>query len=753
MIDCVQALPSDGPATETEPPAKRRRTEPEQTFQSMRVAEGEIKIARKHDGQFLASDSGKRYHAGKLLSLSLVREAEAPNVASRLAAIRQGLEDSNDPEGVQYLRIRSLKSSASTPVDVSIKLRRNELSEAASRIFLISNIVHALKSEEEGAVWTSIDFQLRNIGPQVVVIIRLRVHWNETQSPFGSLRSPVERISSAALIEAFLPPPSGHETRSNESWSPMDFYESAHVPSTDNDDALGIRIPDLTSELFPYQKRTLQWLLQREGVCCSPAPSGLGSVVSKLAPSDDVEPSGLFREARDLDGNSFYVSDLYQLVTRDVTPFVEAESRLKGGILAEEMGLGKTLEMIGLILLHSRAEESSDTTTANGEKLKNSGATLIVTPESLRQQWLSELGRHAPYLRVKYYNGCGKSKTVSERQERELVEELAEQDVVITTYSVLTSEVHFAEKPPDRAMRHVRQHHRPKSPLVQISWWRVCVDEAQMIENGLSNAASVARIIPRVNAWGITGTPVKSDVGDLLGLLQFLRYQPYASRPQVWQALVTKHKSLFRELFGRISLRHTKRMVRDQISLPPQKRLVITVPFTAVEETFYQDLFKEMAAACGLEVNGVPLSDDWDPDANEESMRRWLNRLRRTALHPQVEVQRARGPGHRAGPIRTVDEVLDVMIEQSEANIRGQQRAIFNGKLTMGQLMENGPRVKVALRIWEEVRDEITGIVEDCKQNLKDAIEEAKQAGGAEATNHRRESADTSDTSDDEADE
>ena len=116
------------------------------------------------------------------------------------------------------------------------------------------------------------------------------------------------------------------------------------------------------------------------------------------------------------------------------------------------------------------------------------------------------------YDGVKKHNG----------HESELIEKMANNDVVITTYNVLQTEIHFAEPPPQRNMRLERKYHRPQSPLVQLSWWRVCLDEAQQIESGVSNAAKVARLIPRVNAWGVTGTPVKEDIKDLWGLLREL---------------------------------------------------------------------------------------------------------------------------------------------------------------------------------------------------------------------------------------
>jgi E3 ubiquitin-protein ligase SHPRH len=648
----------------------------------------------------------------------------------------------DDDDSVKSISISSQPGSTLGILQTTIRLSSDEISRSAAAILRATGR-NFRKSDREGALWTLVDIQLARHGGDMQMKITLELHWNETLSIFGNLRSTHDRANSAKVMGSFFPRDfrGTRPERSAESWSPLEFYEAAHVPDKDDTESSSIEVPDLKTALYPYQKRTLQWLLNREGVSWSQSQyesrPGL-RVVTQNGPEKMPES---FREVKDLDGEKAYISDLYQIITRDYAPFTEAERLFRGGILAEEMGLGKTLEIIGLVLLHRRGACPPVLHTFDGEELRTTPATLIVTPESLRQQWLSELTRHAPDLRVKHYTGC---KTLSEDEERSLVDELAEQDVVITTYNLLSSELHFAEKPPDRSSRHERRFHRPKSPLVQLSWWRVCLDEAQMIENGLSKAAVVARVIPRMNAWGITGTPVKSDVKDLLGLARFLRYEPFASHPQIWQSLVTEHKSSFQDLFGRISLRHTKRMVRDEIALPSQSRYVITMPFTAVEEQHYQSLVQQMAEECGLDISGIPLVDEWDPDENEEAMRTWLNRLRQTALHPEVGAQNRRALGHKAGPMRTVDEVLNAMIEQSDGQIRTDQRALFSAKLTRGQLLENGPRVREALAIWKQVGDEVARISLECRKNLQLVMDEAKktlQSGSQQ----------DSDSSDDEA--
>ncbi len=242
------------------------------------------------------------------------------------------------------------------------------------------------------------------------------------------------------------------------------------------------------------------------------------------------------------------------------------------------------------------------------------------------------------------------------------------------------------------------------------------------IESGVSNAAMVARQIPRINAWCVTGTPVREKVNDILGSLIFLRYEPYASIKHVWSALVTAHKQDFHKLIGRLALRHSKRSVRDELKLPAQRRYVITMPLTPIEEQHYQELFTQMCSEIGVDAQGAPLLETWDPESVVEAMRGWLVRLRQTALHPQVGGKNRKALGNKDGPLRTIDQVLDVMIEQAELSIRGDQRALLLAKLKRGQLFENSPRVKEALDIWEEVSHEVSVIVNECRDLLQQEL-------------------------------
>ena len=175
-------------------------------------------------------------------------------------------------------------------------------------------------------------------------------------------------------------------------------------------------------------------------------------------------------------------------------------------------------------------------------------------------------------------------------------------------------------------------------------------------------------------------------------------------------------------------MRHTKSMVRGEISIPPQKRHVITMPFSAVEEQHYRTAFAELVNNCGLDVDGNPIQEDWDPDdpAIQQKMRIALDCLRQLTLHPEVGNRNRRALGKRSGrPMRTVSEVLDAMLEQSEGAIRSDERSLLLLKLKRGQIMAGTDRIKDALALWEDVHAKTKELVAECRRKL--AAELAKR--------------------------
>lgn len=589
---------------------------------------------------------------------------------------------------------------------------------------------HAPTASYQAAISTSADVQSFEL--EVVVL------WEDSRNipDFARLQDPVlEVFSRYALQEIHGHPKSSteqYELRDKllgrvRGWTPREFYESVHVPQDTQSASADIKCPDLICELFPFQRRAVRWLLWREGVEVQKD----GTLVPIERSSGNDLPAS-FQQMRDADGNICYFSHLFMAITTDVSRWANASDYLSGGILAEEMGLGKTVEMIALISLNRRL--ATEVIKPDPDGLRMSGATLIITPPAILDQWKQELEQHAPELRVHHYTGI---KRGQEQTDDLVIEELADFDVVLTTYNVIAREIHYAGAAPKRSLRHEKRFEPRKTPLVRISWWRVCLDEAQMIESGVSNAAKVARLIPRQNAWAVTGTPLRKNIDDLFGLLLFLQYRPFCDSNPLWKRLFSRFGPVLKTIINKIALRHSKDRVRDELRLPPQKRIVITIPFTAVEEQHYGQLFEEMCEDCGLDASGAPLRGDWDPEnpAIVERMRFWLTRLRQTCLHPEVSGSNRRALGAGNGPLRTVDEVLEVMIENTDTSIRTEERALLLSQLRRGQLLENAKRRMEALVIWQAALRHSTELVEESREQLR--LERLKSrslpSGGTEA--------------------
>ncbi|KAL9105833.1 MAG: hypothetical protein Q9227_009041 [Pyrenula ochraceoflavens] len=542
-------------------------------------------------------------------------------------------------------------------------------------------------------------------GDQDSFIIEVSLLWRKSEGVVDNLPP-----QASQLLGIYFPLPDANSSLLS-SWSPRDFYDNVHVPEKTDALSADIRHPLMVCDLYPFQRRAVRWLLSREGVDLH--EDSLKPFAQSLRKEQISQQ--FFAKAADALGQPCYVSHGLGMVTDEPSRLQPRSLDVKGGILAEEMGLGKTVEMIAVICLHQQSN-SPVLPDAYDSDLRRIGSTLIITPPSILEQWKEELQMHAPMLKVFHYQGLKYTKS----KEKQLLDTLASSDVVLTTYNVLSSEIHYADEKPQRDFRNKKRFEPRRSPLVRFQWWRVCLDEAQMVESGVSNAAKVARLIPRQNAWAVSGTPLRHDHKDLFGLLLFLHYEPWCLSLKIWNRLLAAHTSVFKSMIRNIAIRHNKDAVREDLQLPPQTRNVITVPFTPIEEQHYLERFREMCEACRLDENGAPMADDWDPDSSGtlEQMRIWLTRLRQTVLHPEVGGRNKRALGASGGPLRTVMDVLEVMIDQNEGTMRSEQRTVLLSQLRRGQMLENAKRPLDALRIWEDAYEKSTGIVSECREHL-----------------------------------
>jgi DNA repair protein RAD16 len=117
-------------------------------------------------------------------------------------------------------------------------------------------------------------------------------------------------------------------------------------------------------------------------------------------------------------------------------------SDMHGGILADEMGMGKTIQAIALILDNrpnakdlKQLEMWDDSDMRHGADPKKSirAGTLIILPTIALRQWQMEVSRFTKEgtLTVKVYHGTNRSTTIKD---------LKSADIVLTSYAIMETE-------------------------------------------------------------------------------------------------------------------------------------------------------------------------------------------------------------------------------------------------------------------------------------------------------------------------
>lgn len=154
------------------------------------------------------------------------------------------------------------------------------------------------------------------------------------------------------------------------------------------------------------------------------------------------------------------------------------------GILADQMGLGKTIQTIAFL-------------TFLKEKKKAAGPHLIVGPNTTIGNWYKEIRKWFPSARVvKLY-------ARKEYREETFANELIKGkfDICVASYEAINVCI---------------------TQLKKFEWSYLIVDEAHRLKNELSHLSQNLRKFPTNLKLLITGTPLQNNLHELWSLLNFL---------------------------------------------------------------------------------------------------------------------------------------------------------------------------------------------------------------------------------------
>lgn len=306
-----------------------------------------------------------------------------------------------------------------------------------------------------------------------------------------------------------------------------------------------------------------------------------------------------------------------------------------GAVLADDMGLGKSIQILGLL-----------------DRERGVGPTLLICPMSLVGNWQREAAKFAPALRVHVHHGAERAQGAT------FARAVRDADLVVTTYSLAA---------------------RDAAALKKIDWHRVVVDEAQAIKNAATRQAVAVRSLPARHKIAVTGTPVENRLADLWAIMEFANpglLGPASEFKRAYAEPIQRHgdeqaAERLRRLTQPFVLRRLKTDKSIISDLPEKLEMEVVCNLTAEQATLYQAIVDDAMAAIegaeGIERKGLVLAT--------------MTKLKQVCNHPAQLLRDGSRLAGRSGKLERLEEILDEVLAAGEKALLFTQYAEFGAAL------------------------------------------------------------------------
>lgn len=306
-----------------------------------------------------------------------------------------------------------------------------------------------------------------------------------------------------------------------------------------------------------------------------------------------------------------------------------------GGILADDMGLGKSIQIIAFILLQ-RAKVKQNT-------------NLLVVPTSLLFNWQEEVSKFAPSIKIL---------TLYNQDRQKNTDGFNGYEIILTTYGTLISDITF---------------------LKNYTFNYIFLDESQNIKNIESQRYQAARLLRSRNKIAITGTPIENNTFDLYAQLSFACPGLLGGK-QHFKSIYSTPIDTFKEKRRAVELQHkvapfilrrTKKEVATE--LPEKTEMICYCPMGEEQRAVYDACEKELRDyLSGLASEDLP--------KNAMHVLRGLTRLRQICNSPRLlQDEKLQGDGSAK---------IEILLEQIESKSRQHKILIFSQFVSMLALIQ-----------------------------------------------------------------
>ncbi len=221
-----------------------------------------------------------------------------------------------------------------------------------------------------------------------------------------------------------------------------------------------------------------------------------------------------------------------------------------GACLADDMGVGKTIQAIAVML-----------------ELARKGPCIVIAPTSVCPNWILELRRFAPALQASLFSTADGRK--------EMVDALGPMHVLVVSYTLL---------------------HMEADLLSEKKWAMAVLDEAQAIKNADTRRAQASVKLEAGFRLALTGTPIENYLEELWSLFNFVNPGLLGSKESFQKRFVAssskeqaaESRQTLKALIKPFILRRTKAAVLSE--LPPRIEKTVSVVLSPEERSFYEAL-------------------------------------------------------------------------------------------------------------------------------------------------------------------
>jgi SNF2 family DNA or RNA helicase len=189
---------------------------------------------------------------------------------------------------------------------------------------------------------------------------------------------------------------------------------------------------------------------------------------------------------------------------------LEIEKKI-GGILADDPGLGKTLQILTLI-----------------SKNLLDRPTLIIVPISILEQWRTTIKTTFPTLKLFIHYSLSSIQ----------LHNVYNYNIVLSVYSKLY----------DRDTLNTILH--------KVHWGRIVLDECHIIKNSKTKVFKACCALNSIYKWGLSGTPLQNSSKDLINLLVFCGHKKHLVSENLHQFsndyILRRNKDILASLFTQL---------------------------------------------------------------------------------------------------------------------------------------------------------------------------------------------------------